>query len=57
MVNAQDVQMIVLMHIVTPQNHRILGSGRNPIHLNKGHPAFYTFVQVFKQDIGLHMPL
>lgn len=57
MVNAQDVQMIVLMHIVTPQNHLILGSGRNPIHLNKGHPAFYTFVQVFKQDIGLHMPL
>lgn len=55
--NVQDVQTIVLMHVVTPQNHCVLGSGRKPIHFNKGQPAFYTFVQVFNQDIGLHFPL
>jgi len=45
--NAQDMQTIAFMHVVTPQNHCILGSGRNPVHFDKKQPAFCTSVQVF----------
>lgn len=50
--NAQGVQANVLIHMVTLQNHRTLRSGRKSIHFKKGLHAFYTFVQVFNQDIG-----
>lgn len=53
--NAQDVQKNMLMHTVTPQNCSTLRTGRNSIHLKKGLRVFYTFVQVFNQDIGLRM--
>lgn len=53
--NAQDVQKNMLMRTVTPQNCSTLRTGRNSIHLKKGLRVFYTFVQVFNQDIGLRM--
>lgn len=46
---------MVLKRVVTPQNHCVLESERNPVHFNMGQPAACTFVQAFDTFDFIHL--